>query len=70
MSTAAPEAEAPLDPHTLRVAAELVRKRIRTVNMNPRFDGLERLGASRALAQLAIDLEVSADHVGPRHRRR
>lgn len=27
------------------------------------MDGLQRLGAERALSQLAMDLEVSADHV-------
>jgi hypothetical protein len=63
------ETELPLDPHTLRVAASLVRARIRTVRLDPRLDGLERLGAERTLTQLAKDLEVSADHVGPRRRR-
>lgn len=56
---------AELDPHTLRVAASLVRGRLATIKLDPRMDGLQRLGAHRTLTQLAIDLEVSADHVGP-----
>lgn len=61
---------AELDPHTLRVAASLVRGRLATIKLDPRMDGLQRLGAHRTLTQLAIDLEVSADHVGPPPRRR
>ncbi|AMK26145.1 MULTISPECIES: hypothetical protein [Sphingobium] len=61
---------ADLDPHTLRVAASLVRGRIATLKLDPRMDGLQRLGAHRTLTQLAIDLEVSADHVGPQRRGR
>jgi len=38
-----------------------------TLNRDGRLDGLERLGAQKYLDQLAIDLEVSADHVGPNH---
>lgn len=57
-----------LDPHTLRKAAELVRLRMASTTRNPRLDGLEKLGATRVLKQLAIDLDVSADHVGPRRR--
>jgi len=63
-------AMADLDSHTLRVAASLVRGRIRTLKLDPRMDGLQRLGAHRTLTQLAIDLEVSADHVGPVRRPR
>ena len=59
-----------LDPHTLRKAAELVRLRMASTSRSPRLDGLEKLGATRVLAQLATDLEVSADHVGPQRRRR
>lgn len=58
-----------LDPHTLRVAASLARSRIANLPRNPRLDGLERLGATRALTQLATDLEISAEHVGPPRRR-
>lgn len=58
-----------LDPHTLRVAASLVRSRIDNLKRDPRMDGLQRLGAHRTLTQLAVDLEVSAEHVGPRRRR-
>jgi len=56
---------AELDPHTLRVAASLVRSRIARLKLDPRLDGLERLGAHRTLTQLAVDLEVSADHAQP-----
>ncbi|CCW19725.1 hypothetical protein EBBID32_40950 [Sphingobium indicum BiD32] len=59
-----------LDPHTLRVAASLVRSRIARLTLDPRLDGLQRVGAHRTLTQLAIDLEVSADYTGPRSRRR
>lgn len=59
-----------LDPHTLRVAASLVRSRIRTLKLDGRMDGLQRLGAQRTLTQLAVDLEVSADHAGPPRRRK
>src|SRR3546814_20268697 len=53
---------AEIDPHTLRVAASLVRSRIAGLTRDTRMDGLQRLGAHRTLTQLAIDLEVSADH--------
>lgn len=59
-----------LDPHTLRVAASLVRARIGRLKHDPRMDGLQRLGAHRTLTQLAIDLEVSADHAQPSRGRR
>lgn len=55
-----------IDPHTLRVAASLIRSRIARLGQDGRLDGLQRLGAYRCLTQLAADLEVSADHVGPR----
>lgn len=54
---------AEIDPHTLRVAAGLIRSRIKRLDMDGRMDGLQRLGAKGALSQLAVDLEVSADHV-------
>ena len=60
---------AEIDPHTLRVAASLVRSRIAGLTRDTRMDGLQRLGAHRTLTQLAIDLEVSADHAGPPKRR-
>lgn len=59
-----------IDPHTLRVAASLVRSRIARLRLDPRMDGLQRLGAHRALTQLAVDLEVSAVHAGPPRRRK
>lgn len=52
-----------IDPHTLRVAADLARGRMQRLSMDPAMDGLQRLGATRVLQQLAIDLDVSADHV-------
>jgi len=53
--------ESPLDAATLRKAAELARLR---ANRAPRRheDGMARLGAQRALDQLARDLEATADH--------
>ncbi len=56
-----------LDPVTLRAAATLARLRAERAQRNPRVegderDGMERLGAYRALTQLAVDLEVSARH--------
>jgi len=56
-----------LDPSTLRTVAQLIRKRAKSVSRDDRLDGLERLGAQKYLDQLAIHLEVSADHVGPDH---
>mgnify|MGYP003578026157 len=60
---------AEIDPHTLRVAASLIRSRIARLDQDGRLDGLQRLGAHRTLTQLATDLEISADHVGPRRPR-
>ena len=56
-----------LDPVTLRAAATLARLRAERAQRHPRVegderDGMERLGAYRALTQLAKDLEVSAKH--------
>lgn len=56
---------AEIDPHTLRVAASLVRSRMAHLGRDARMDGLQRLGAHRTLKQLAIDLEISADHIEP-----
>jgi hypothetical protein len=52
-----------IDPYTLRVVAGLIRSRMSRLDMDTRMDGLQRLGAARALKQLAVDLEISADHV-------
>jgi len=52
-----------LDPHTLRVVAGLIRSRMSRLDMDTRMDGLQRLGAARALKELAVDFEVAADHV-------
>lgn len=56
-----------LDPETLRAAATLARLRAERAQRHPRSegderDGMERLGAYRALHQLAVDLEVTARH--------
>lgn len=59
-----------IDPHTLRVAAQLIRSRIAHLYLDTRMDGLQRLGAKRSLTQLAVDLEVSADYVEPPKRTR
>src|SRR3546814_5083295 len=59
-----------IDPHTLRVAASLVRSRIARLKLDPRMDGLQRLGAHRTLTQLAVDLKVSANYAGPPRRRK
>ncbi|GAA3274067.1 hypothetical protein ACQKJZ_11045 [Sphingomonas sp. NPDC019816] len=63
-----PKSDNMVDPYTLRVAAQIVRSRLAMLSRNPHLDGLERLGASKMLKQLAVDLEVSADHVGPKRR--
>ncbi|MDE2563005.1 MAG: hypothetical protein KGL48_12240 [Sphingomonadales bacterium] len=51
-----------VDPHTLRVVAGLVRSQMSNLHMDTKLDGLQRVGVHRTLKQLAIDLEVSADH--------
>jgi hypothetical protein len=48
-----------MDAATVRGIAELVRKRARRSKTAVHEDGMARLGATRALEQLAIDLEVS-----------
>lgn len=53
-----------MDSETLRKVAKLARSRARPPRQYDHRDGLERLGAERALEQLAKDLEVSADHCG------
>lgn len=51
-----------MDPETLRAAAKLARMRAeRGGGSAAREDGMARLGASRALHQLAADLDVTAD---------
>lgn len=51
------------DPATLRIVAKLARKRAEPPRSVDHRDGLERLGAEKALLQLAKDLEVTADHI-------
>jgi hypothetical protein len=51
------------DPATLRIVAELARKRAEPPRSVDDRDGLERPGAEKALLQLAKDLEVTADHI-------
>lgn len=53
-----------MDPETLKAAAAIAKGRaVRASQGHPgdRRDGLERLGAQRALEQLARDLEVTAE---------
>ena len=57
-----------MDPVTLRAVAEIARQRgtlakssVLREQLQDKRDGLERLGAARALDQLARDLEATAD---------
>lgn len=57
-----------MDPVTLRAVAEMARQRgalaksaVLRERLQDKRDGLERLGAARALDQLARDLEATAD---------
>jgi hypothetical protein len=50
-------------PATLRMAARLASARADMPRSVDHRDGLERLGAERALKQLAKDLEATADHL-------
>jgi len=54
-----------MDSETLRKVAELVRHRAHPPRHYDHRDGMARLGAQRALDQLATDLEIMADHCGP-----
>jgi hypothetical protein len=49
-----------MDSTTLRTVAELARKRAARGCSGAQSDGMMRLGAARALNQLAADLEASA----------
>ncbi|WP_038575777.1 hypothetical protein [Novosphingobium pentaromativorans] len=49
-----------MDSETLRTVADLARKRVARGCSGAHSDGMMRLGAARALTQLAVDLEVSA----------
>lgn len=49
------------DLATLRRAARIARSRTQLPRTLDHRDGLERLGAEKALLQLATDLEVTAD---------
>lgn len=51
------------DPETLRLVAELARKTAKLPRSVDHRDGLERLGAEKALLQLAKDLEATADDI-------
>src|SRR3546814_18317713 len=50
-----------MDAETMRTVARLARSRADRGSSATHGDGLARLGAARALRQLAVDLEVSAD---------
>ncbi|TYC78746.1 hypothetical protein FMM79_20560 [Novosphingobium sp. BW1] len=49
-----------MDSETLRAVADLARKRAARGCSGAHSDSMMRLGAARALTQLAVDLEVSA----------
>jgi hypothetical protein len=49
-----------MDRKTLMAVANLARLRAAQLGGDPSRDGMERLGAERALMQLADDLEVTA----------
>ena len=51
----------PADAGTLRLVADLARSRAQRDAKDHGKDGMYRLGAQRALEQLAKDLEASAD---------
>lgn len=53
-----------MDAETIRIVAQLARQRARRSVAVSTGDGLSRLGAQRALDQLARDLEISADALG------
>lgn len=55
-----------MDSDTLRKVAKLARSRARPPREIDRRDGMERLGARRALEQFAKDLEVAAGFCGPK----
>lgn len=51
------------DPETLRIVARLARSRALLPRAVDHRDGMARLGAQRALEQLAVDLEATADEL-------
>lgn len=53
-----------MDRETLRAVAKLARNRAKPPRHYDHRDGMERLGAERALEQLAKDLEAAARHCG------
>lgn len=55
-----------MDSTTLLTVAELARKRAARGCSGTQGDGMMRLGAARALNQLAADLEASASACDPR----
>lgn len=55
-----------MDPMTLRTVADLARKRAARGSSGTEGDGMMRLGAARALGQLAADLEACAGAAKPR----
>lgn len=55
--------KAGMDATTIRAVAGLARKRAERGSSAVYQDGMARLGARRALEQLATDLEISADEL-------
>ncbi len=54
-----------MDSETLRKVTNLSQSRAQPPRQHGYRDGMARLGAQRALDQLATDLEIMADHCGP-----
>lgn len=59
-----------MDAETVRAVADLARKRAQLRERFTEGDGMMRLGAARALRQLAADLDASADALAPPPRRK
>lgn len=59
-----------MDAETVRTIADLARKYALIRERHDRGDGLMRLGAIKALRQLAADLDAGADALTPRRRRK
>lgn len=59
-----------MDAETVRTVADLARKYALIREKHDHGDGLMRLGAIRALRQLAADLDAGADALTPRRRKR
>lgn len=59
-----------MDAESLRVVADLARKRAMRGGYGVLCDGMARLGARKVLLQFAKDLEISADELDRPTRKR